>query len=111
MTPPTSLLVLGLLWCSFGSSAVAQNHQSPGDLRKIISKTSPTYPETARRMHLSGSVKILVTVGPDGSVKSIQAMGGNPLLIQAAEDALYKWKFATASAESKELIELHFDPH
>jgi len=37
-------------------------------------------------------------------------MGGSPVLIQSASDAVSKWKFAPASAESKELIELHFDP-
>ena len=61
-------------------------------------------------MNLAGTVKVLATVAPDGSVKTGQPMGGSPLLIQAAEDAVYKWKFSAASAESKEPIELRFDP-
>jgi TonB family protein len=70
----------------------------------------PTYPEIAKRMQLSGNVKIMVTVGPDGTVKSTQPMGGSPVLLQAAQDAVLKWKFASASGETRELIELHFDP-
>jgi len=53
---------------------------------------------------------VLATVAPDGTVRSVQPMGGSPVLIQSASDAVSKWKFAPASAESKELIELHFDP-
>jgi outer membrane biosynthesis protein TonB len=61
-------------------------------------------------MNLVGTVKVLATVAPDGTVKSVQPMGGSPVLIQSASDAVSKWKFSPASAESKELIELHFDP-
>jgi len=49
-------------------------------------------------------------VAPDGGVKSVEILGGSPLLINATRDAVLKWKFAPASAESKEQIELHFTP-
>jgi TonB family protein len=61
-------------------------------------------------MNIVGTVRVVATVAPDGTVKSVQPMGGSPLLLQAASDAVNKWKFAPASAESKEVIELHFDP-
>lgn len=34
----------------------------------------------------------------------------SPLLIQAARSALAEWKFAPAGTESKETIEMHFEP-
>jgi TonB family protein len=80
------------------------------DVRRVVQKTLPTYPEIAKRMNLAGTVKVLATVAPDGTVKSVQPVGGSPVLIRAAEDAVTKWRFAPASAESKEMIELHFDP-
>lgn len=61
-------------------------------------------------MNLSGTVKVFAVVAPDGKVKSVEPVGGSPLLIQAAQDAIMQWKFAPAGAESKELIELHFNP-
>lgn len=73
-------------------------------------KSVPMYPEIAKRMNLAGTVKVLATVAPDGTVKDVRPMGGSPVLIQAAQDAVYKWKFAVAGTESKELLELHFDP-
>lgn len=46
----------------------------------------------------------------DGNVKSVEPMGGSPVLLKAAEDAVAKWKFAPGS-ESKETVELHFNPN
>ncbi len=88
---------------------MAQSPQSSPELRRIVRKVSPFYPEIAKRMNLAGTVKVLAIVAPDGTVKSVQPMGGSPVLIQAAQDAVYKWKFAPASAESKEPLELRFD--
>jgi TonB family protein len=103
-------LVLSLLIsCWFGSAAIAQNQQS-ADTRKIVRKTIPSYPEIAKRMNLSGTVRVIATVAPDGTVKSVQPMGGSPVLLQSAQDAVAKWKFASGSAETKEVIELRFDP-
>jgi len=79
-------------------------------MRRIVRRAVPVYPEIAKRMNLAGTVRVLADVAPDGTVKSVQPVGGSPVLIQSAMDAVNKWKFAPASAESKELIELHFDP-
>lgn len=81
-----------------------------GSPRKLNRKVDPAYPEIARRMNIAGSVKVYAVVAPDGSVKSVEPVGGSPLLVQASVDAIKRWKFAPATAESKELIELHFHP-
>jgi TonB family protein len=104
------LILLFVVSCCLGPTAISQSQQPSSDSRKIVHKVMPTYPEIAKRMQLSGSVKIMATVGPDGSVKTTQPMGGSPVLLQAAQDAVSKWKFASTSAETRELIELHFDP-
>lgn len=98
-----------LLSCCGVLSVTARSQSSAVEMRRIVRKTVPSYPEIAKRMNLSGTVKVLAIVSPDGTVKSVQPMGGSPVLIQAAADAVYKWKFAPASGESKEPIELHFD--
>jgi outer membrane biosynthesis protein TonB len=38
--------------------------------RKVKSKVQPTYPELAKRMHISGTVKLQIVVAPNGVVKS-----------------------------------------
>jgi len=62
-------------------------------------------------MNISGTVKVIAVVTPDGKVKSLEAAGGHPLLIQAAEEAITHWRFAPAPGESRESIELHFSLH
>jgi TonB family protein len=103
------LLVLFLLISCLVAAGMGQSQASSAE-RRVVRKALPSYPEIAKRMNLTGTVKVLATVAPDGTVKSVQPMGGSPVLIQAAEDAVYKWKFVPASAESKEPIELRFDP-
>jgi TonB family protein len=101
-------LVLSLLVvCSFGSVSSAQSDQA-SDTRKVIRKTSPTYPEIAKRMHLSGTVRVTAIVASDGTVKKVEPMGGSPVLIEASKEAVLNWKYAPASSETKEVVELHF---
>jgi TonB family protein len=98
-----SVLGLSLAACC----CVAESPQGSSE-RKIIERLAPIYPEMARSVNLSGTVKLIVTVSPSGSVKSVTPLGGNPVFIRAAQDAVTKWKFAPATAETRELIELHF---
>ena len=79
--------------------------------RKVKSKVSPTYPELARRMSISGVVKVQVVVAPNGSVKSTKVVGGHPLLVNAAVDAVKKWRFDAASEETTGVVEFKFDPN
>jgi TonB family protein len=78
--------------------------------RKVVKQTPPHYPDLARRLSLSGTVKVIAVVAPDGKVKKIEPVGGSPLLVQAAQEAIYQWKFAPAAAESREVVEFHFNP-
>ena len=100
-------LGLALLFTAAGK---AQEQASSESTRRIVRKVVPEYPELAKKLHLGGAVKALVTVAPDGTVRTVQVVSGNPVLIKAAEDALSKWKFAAAAVETKELIELRFNP-
>jgi outer membrane biosynthesis protein TonB len=61
-------------------------------------------------MNIKGGVKVEVVVERDGSVKSMNAKGGHPLLVQAAQDAIRLWKWQPASRETVESIEIRFNP-
>jgi len=102
------LLILTL--CSiFSTAALSLAQDSAQPKRKIILQTMPHYPEIARRMHLTGTVKVAAIVTPDGKVKKVETLGGSPILVQAAQSSLSQWRFAPATAESREVIEIHFD--
>ena len=103
---------LVLLLLSFLVPAVSAQTQQPSPSgRKLVHKVDPSYPEMARKVNLTGTVKVFAVVTPDGNVKAVEPVGGSPLLVQAAQDAISRWKFAPASSESKEMIELHFHPN
>jgi TonB family protein len=76
--------------------------------RKVKSKTAPAYPELARRMSVTGKVKIEVIITPDGHVRSTRVLGGHPLLVQACQDSLKEWKFFPAAEESTQIVECDF---
>jgi TonB family protein len=80
------------------------------DARKLRTKIAPTYPDLAKRTNISGTVKIEVVIAPSGSIKSTKVIGGHPLLVGAAEEALRKWKYETASSETTTVVEFHFTP-
>jgi TonB family protein len=78
--------------------------------RKVKVRIMPAYPDLARRMNLRGTVKVMVTVLPNGNLKDTKVMGGNPILVNAAMDALKKWKFEAAAEESSGTVEFNFEP-
>ena len=65
-------------------TALGPGHQE----RKVISRTAPIYPELAKRMRIGGVVKVEVVIRANGSVKATNVVGGHPVLIRSATDAI-----------------------
>jgi len=76
--------------------------------RKLKSKIAPTYPDLAKRMNVTGTVKVQVVIAPTGLVKSTKVIGGHPLLIEPAVEALKKWRYEPANEETTQTVEFHF---
>ncbi len=91
-------------------SSFAQSEQTEGT-RKVTTKVVPAYPQIARSMNLSGTVKLEALVLANGTVKSVQVKGGNALLAQSAQSAVGKWKWEKSDRETTEVVEFHFSPN
>ena len=78
--------------------------------RKVKTRVSPAYPDLARRMSIRGTVKVIVVVAANGNPKDARVVGGNPVLVNAALDAVKKWKFEPAQDESTVTLEFDFQP-
>lgn len=104
----SQLAVFAVAAALFASGAFAQSASTDEGKRKVKSKTSPTYPELARRMSVSGKVKIEVIITPDGRVRSTRVIGGHPLLVQSCQDAVKEWKFVPAPEETTQVVEFDF---
>ncbi|MGH9601856.1 MAG: energy transducer TonB [Terriglobales bacterium] len=59
----------------------------------LVERVAPTYPEAARKENLSGEVLLMVVVGSDGKVQRARHLSGNPILAEAAETAVKKWRY------------------
>jgi len=101
-------LAVGATIALSGTSGLAQSGSTDESRRKVKTKTSPVYPELARRMNVVGKVKIEVVVSPDGHVKTTRVIGGHPLLVQACQDAVKEWKFVPAGEETTQIVEFEF---
>jgi TonB family protein len=76
--------------------------------RKVIAKTAPTYPEMAKKMHLTGKVKLEIVISPGGAVTSAKLVGGSPVFEASAVNAVRQWRFEPANKETKTLVLLEF---
>ena len=102
-------------WAGIGVLALAIFQSIPtlaqGELtRKAKTKVSPAYPVLAKKMNITGTVKVLVVVSANGNLKDTKVVGGNPLLVNATMDALKKWRFEPADSESTGTLEFKFQP-
>jgi TonB family protein len=86
------------------NTTVASNSE-----RKIASRVAPSYPELAKKMHIRGIVRVEAVVRPNGTVKSTRVLGGNPVLVESAQDAVGKWKFEASQSETTEIVQLAFE--
>jgi TonB-like protein len=49
-------------------------------------------------------------VAGNGTVKAVEIKGGHPILAQAAASAVSQWKWEPASHESRESVQVKFNP-
>lgn len=108
-------VALGLMlssWVSLEPAAFPQEVNQGESKRKPTAKVQPKYPALARQLKLSGKVKVEATVSPDGRVKETRTIGGSPVLVNAAMDAIRMWRYEPGPKETVEVIEIDFkDPN
>ncbi len=59
----------------------------------LLKQVAPVYPIGAKAMALQGKVELLVHVNKMGAVDKIRIANGNPILANAAVDAVKKWQY------------------
>jgi len=99
-------LLLALMAALLGPAASPQAQ----DGRKPKFSIQPAYPELARKNNIQGTARLQVLIATDGSIKDIKVLGGSPVLVQASVDAVKKWKYEAASAESTVILKFDFKP-
>jgi protein TonB len=59
----------------------------------LIRQVSPVYPPLARQADIQGSVVLDADISKDGTIETLKAISGHPLLIPAAVDAVKQWRY------------------
>ena len=77
--------------------------------RKVVKRVPPQYHPLAQHMDITGTVELIATVAPGGSVTAVKVKHGNVMLAPAAKSALLQWNFAAASAASTETVNIDFE--
>jgi protein TonB len=99
-----------LLAVAFSLAPLPCRAQENAGKRRVVEQVTPAYPILARNLALEGIVKVDALVAPDGSVKTVEIKGGHPILVQAAANAVRRWRWEPAAHDSHELVEVRFSP-
>jgi TonB family protein len=104
------LVVAGLAWATNGLKVQAQDSGNE-IVRRAKIKVQVVYPDLARKMNITGTVKVAVVVSPNGIVKDAKVVGGHPVLASAALEAARKWRFEPAAVETTGVLDFTFEAH
>jgi TonB family protein len=75
---------------SAGSATTPADDKSAA---RLLHRVDPQYPEAAKTQHLEGAVVLEAHVLGDGTVGNIAIVNGDPLLAEAATQAVKQWKY------------------
>ncbi len=101
-------LAVGLALAFAGALAAPPLAAQEDSSRRVKSRVQPSYPALAKNNNITGAVRIEVVVAPNGRVKSTKVIGGHPVLVEAALEAVKQWKYEPADRESTHVVEFKF---
>jgi TonB family protein len=99
--------ILILLFCGFW--AAFADGQGPNEgfvmesegIRHQLSHPTPVYPPIAKAAHVQGDVLLHADVDEHGKVTAVEAIGGPPMLRQAAIEAVKRWTYQPFAVDGK----------
>jgi len=63
------------------------------DPATLTHRVEPLYPTLPKQMHKEGRVELRAIIATDGSIKSLEVVGGDPMFFQSALDAVSQWHY------------------
>ncbi len=68
-------------------------HVTRLDPAMLIHRVEPVYPALARQIRRGGRVELRAIIATDGSIQSLQVVGGDAMFYQSAMDAVGEWRY------------------
>jgi protein TonB len=60
---------------------------------KLVRNPRPVYPPLAKQARIQGVVHLQAVIAKDGTIQELKAVGGHPLLVPAALEAVRQWVY------------------
>lgn len=67
--------------------------QTTIDPAMLIRRVDPLYPLLARQIHKEGRVELHARIAADGSIQSLEVVGGDLMFFQSALEAVRQWRY------------------
>lgn len=93
-----------------GVKTLAIVSEREGRQRRLMTRIEPEYPETLKRLHIGGIVRLRLSVTADGNVENIQLLGGNPILAESTIAAVRQWVYCAGNSRTTTEVSFRFDP-
>ena len=68
-------------------------HRTHIDPAMLVHRVEPVYPTLAKQLGRAGKVQLRAVIAADGTIQSLQVVGGDPLFYQSALDAVRQWRY------------------
>ncbi|MEY2412717.1 MAG: periplasmic protein TonB, partial [Acidobacteriaceae bacterium] len=68
---------------------------------RIVHRVEPVYPASALRQRIAGPVEVLTLVDKSGTVEEVKVISGDPILAEAAMEAISRWRFQPLMKDGK----------
>jgi periplasmic protein TonB len=63
------------------------------DPAMLLHRVDPVYPTLPKQIHKEGRVELHAIIATDGSIKSLEVVGGDPMFYRSALDAVSQWQY------------------
>ena len=77
------------------TAANAPSYEQAGPM--LLHKVLPVYPRAALAQRLEGNVSVQTEISPDGKVRTVTVLNGDPLLAEAAVEAVRQWIYTPST--------------
>lgn len=82
-----------------GVASVQPTPAAKFEAATVMKRVAPSYPRLAREHRIEGQVVLRASVGIDGRIRKVEIVEGNPILAEAAADAMRQWRYAPATLD------------
>jgi len=104
--PPTSMepVPVSAIALPTGTKAAPKFVPPPPEIRiegTLIKRVNPVYPPMLKSAHIQGQVELSLHISPEGIVDQVHRISGQPMLANAAIEAVKQWRYDPAKINGK----------